>query len=311
MPCGDGRNLDPDGCALAEELSSLTAEIQACARDGFECWAVSTCEGAVFFTLVFILGLLVCCQQIILHGTIHFRRSIAAFSMGWNEEALYDLSEMPGVKRSISNWLRLVFKSRRMPFSWMGSRDSWRYAHVEYKHYPFAKVCRAPFCTIQADMEFNAGLGFPGEGHGEGYGDFHYLALWSYGFSFDEAPGGLFGIYSFFHYSNLWLVAACLLWMSGGLFDKYLPSGLRQADYQNFRQLLLGFLAGNALKHPHAMHSEPLKALGLFPLEWTSDGMNFSRQDFLWVFPAREGFPMALGNRGLTRPGEGKFGSYM
>ena len=216
--------------------------------------------------------------------------------MGWNEEALYDLSEMPGVKRSISNWLRLVFKSRRMPFSWMGSRDSWRYAHVEYKHYPFAKVCRAPFCTIQADMEFNAGLGFPGEGHGEGYIDFHYLALWSYGFSFDEAPGGLFGIYSFFHYSNLWLVAACLLWMSGGLFDKYLPSGLRQADYQNFRQLLLGFLAGNALKHPHAMHSEPLKALGLFPLEWTSDGMNFSRQDFLWVFPAREGFPMALWN---------------
>ena len=102
-------------------------------------------------------------------------------------------------------------------------------------------VCCQPIILLET-TDFNAGLEYRGEGHGGGFVVFHYVAFLSCGFSFDEAP------------------------------DKTTSLARRQAEGHASRQLPQNVPAGNASKRPHAWVSEPLRAFGFFPRDWTSEG---------------------------------------
>ncbi|CAK9109555.1 unnamed protein product [Durusdinium trenchii] len=72
---------------------------------------------------------------------------------------LLQFSKVSNLARKGANWVRLVLLLLQNLPLWSLSKDSWRFAHVNYKHYPFS--------TQKADFsrkEFDSARGYPGEG---------------------------------------------------------------------------------------------------------------------------------------------------
>ena len=72
---------------------------------------------------------------------------------------LLQFSKVSNLARKGANWVRLVLLLLQNLPLWSLSKDSWRFAHVNYKHYPFS--------TQKADFsrkEFDSTRGYPGEG---------------------------------------------------------------------------------------------------------------------------------------------------
>ena len=111
----------------------------------------------------------------------------------WTESQKYDLLEKLSVPRVAANWVRVFLRLLGTSPPWLGSGDSWRYAHVVYKHYPFTLATRKGAGASQDDIEFNACLA--GEGHWAKDSSFHPLDFGSGSFGKPQFPGGLPGIW--------------------------------------------------------------------------------------------------------------------
>ena len=83
------------------------------------------------------------------------------------------LLKLSGMKRLASNWCRLVLLLYGHLPAWWTDTDSWRYAHVNFKHYP---VKRRGTLSKQI-VDFDATLGYPGEGPFESSADASFPKL--------------------------------------------------------------------------------------------------------------------------------------
>eukprot|EP00438_Fugacium_kawagutii_P012773 Skav217633 [mRNA] locus=scaffold1334:5610:19402:- [translate_table: standard] len=87
---------------------------------------------------------------------------VSALPEGLPFSGLMDFAELGGLSRVGANWVRLVSVLARGSLAWLGSGDSWRFAHVPYKHHPFAGASAVK--DAYSPMDFDSTLGFPGEG---------------------------------------------------------------------------------------------------------------------------------------------------
>ena len=94
-------------------------------------------------------------------------------------DSVLELAKVQGLSRQAANWIRLVLLVLGGRLPWWASTDSWRFAHLGYKHYPFLKVISQGDC-----YDFDSTKGFPGEGpmHAFGFGFWISKHLWSLDF---------------------------------------------------------------------------------------------------------------------------------
>ncbi|CAK8990023.1 unnamed protein product [Durusdinium trenchii] len=76
---------------------------------------------------------------------------------------LLQFSKVSNLARKGANWVRLVLLLLQDLPLWSQSKDSWRFAHVSYKHCPFG-ARGADF----SQKEFDSACGYPGEGPAAG-----------------------------------------------------------------------------------------------------------------------------------------------
>ena len=74
------------------------------------------------------------------------------------------LARIPDLKRFAANWTRLVLLLLGGPPKWFRSKDSWRFQHYISSAYPIAFSSRAARKLRHDGFDFDASLGFPGEG---------------------------------------------------------------------------------------------------------------------------------------------------
>lgn len=79
-------------------------------------------------------------------------------------EEVVSLAKIPGLKRFAANWVRLtVLLLGKLP-PWFGSQDSWRFQHYACSAYPISWQSPAARKVPHDQFDFDASLGFPGEG---------------------------------------------------------------------------------------------------------------------------------------------------
>jgi hypothetical protein len=84
---------------------------------------------------------------------------------GCSFETLMGFASMGGLNRLAANWVRLVLLLGIGTLGWKSGRESWRFSHVRFKHFPWA------YCIDVGRLRaFDKTLGFPGEGPGGGFG---------------------------------------------------------------------------------------------------------------------------------------------
>ena len=83
---------------------------------------------------------------------------------GLNLLEVLDLSAISNLKRFAANWgrLTLLLLGSRPP--WFDSGSSWRFAHYSYEAYPFKWRSKVARKVRHDDLDFDASLGYPGEG---------------------------------------------------------------------------------------------------------------------------------------------------
>ena len=79
-------------------------------------------------------------------------------------EEVVSLAKIPGLKRFAANWVRLtVLLFEKLP-PWFRSQDSWRFQHYACSAYPISWQSPAARKARYDQIDFDASLGFPGEG---------------------------------------------------------------------------------------------------------------------------------------------------
>ena len=81
-----------------------------------------------------------------------------------DEDALYDLMQVSGLRRHQSNWVRLCLLLLSELPPWFGSSESWRFSHVAVKHHPARHGYRSSGGISSGDWDFDFTCGYPGEG---------------------------------------------------------------------------------------------------------------------------------------------------
>eukprot|EP00435_Cladocopium_sp_Y103_P034036 s1336_g8.t1 len=76
---------------------------------------------------------------------------------------LLDFAQGENLRRPFANWVRLFTCLRPAPYGWYSASDSWRFMHHKLKHFPFRFALRHAMSSASM-MDFDATLGFPGEG---------------------------------------------------------------------------------------------------------------------------------------------------
>lgn len=77
---------------------------------------------------------------------------------------IISLAKIPGLKRFAANWVRLVLLLVGKPLPWLRSHDSWRFQHYAPSAYPISWCSKAARKVRHDPLDFDASLGFPGEG---------------------------------------------------------------------------------------------------------------------------------------------------
>ena len=118
-------------------------------------------------------------------------RAWGSFCEGIGGEALYDLLELPSMRRFAANWVRLFFGVVGCP-PWLGTEESWRFKHWSEKHYPVrysikgAASAEGTLAAVRESIptrfalphvgfdpevlvDFDSTLGYPGEGPACGF----------------------------------------------------------------------------------------------------------------------------------------------
>ena len=83
---------------------------------------------------------------------------------GLNLSEALDLAVVSNLRRFAANWARLTLLLLGSSPPWFSSKCSWRFAHYAYDAYPFSWRSEAARKRRYDDLEFDATLGFPGEG---------------------------------------------------------------------------------------------------------------------------------------------------
>ena len=83
---------------------------------------------------------------------------------GLNLSEALDLAVVSNLRRFAANWARLTLLLLGSSPPWFSSKGSWRFAHYAYDAYPFSWRSEAARKRRYDDLEFDATLGFPGEG---------------------------------------------------------------------------------------------------------------------------------------------------
>ena len=78
--------------------------------------------------------------------------------------SLLDFSRIRTLRRFAANWLRLSLLLLEAVPPWINEEDAWRYAHVNFRSFPFHLAGQ----RLQSCLDFDRTLGFPGEGPGFG-----------------------------------------------------------------------------------------------------------------------------------------------
>ena len=88
-----------------------------------------------------------------------------ALPSGLNHDAslcsLIRFAENECLTRPYANWVRLFTRVYEGPYPWQLSSESWRFAHLPLKHFPF-RFCADQVCA--GSFDFDQTKGYPGEG---------------------------------------------------------------------------------------------------------------------------------------------------
>ena len=118
-------------------------------------------------------------------------------------DSVLEFAKVQGLARHASNWIRLLLLVLGGSLPWWASADSWRFAHLGYKHYPFLKSARS-----FKGYDFDSTKGFPGEGPWHAFG----CGFWIF---WRRDLGSLLGLQHFFGFgfstSGLYLAVGASL----------------------------------------------------------------------------------------------------
>ena len=86
----------------------------------------------------------------------------SALSSNASLSDLLDFAEVDLLSRPAANWIRLLTLLIGAAVPWRSQEEGWRFAHHSWRHYPFWFQLRSE--GMRRQMDFDATLGFPGEG---------------------------------------------------------------------------------------------------------------------------------------------------